>query len=588
MAGASGKVRIIAELRVPFAAEGKLSAQESLQQRSDIAGARSSVLARLALPGNPRIRMFDALPLVAMDVSLEELDRLASDPNISIIQEDRINKAMLAESVPLIGGTAAWSAGYRGLGQTVAIIDTGVDKDHPFLSGKVVSEACYSIGGWCPGGAISSTSPGSGRPCPGRDCDHGTHVAGIAAGQGWKFSGVARDANIIAVQVFSPDGMDSIAQDSDIIAGLQRVYELRNSFKIAAVNMSLGSGIVYQGHCDVRNAGMKMAIDQLASAGIATVIASGNSSASNGISYPACISSAVSVGAVSESAWGMCEGGPAAVDRVACYSNSSSILSLLAPGSLITSSVPNRRFAAKHGTSMAAPHVAGAWAILKEKMPGASVQSVLTALQSTGQAVTDYRNGISKSRIKVAAALTQFNDNRPAINYVRGGTAEGLVSFSPSGSAPNCRQDCINRFAPGTTVTLTATPDPGVAFYGWGGQCSGLGSCTVTMSQQLDVTAGFYTGNLLPLTYTRSGSGTGRVGFAVPGFTTSCTGACTRSYWKNAKVMLSAQPDADSYFKGWSGTCRGPKIYCSVRMEMAKNVTAVFEKLPGMASTASK
>ncbi len=123
IAGGSGKVRIIAELRVPFAAEGKLSVQESLQQRSDIAGARSSVLARLSLPGNPRIRMFDALPLVAMDVSLEELDRLASDPNILSIQEDRIYKAMLAESVPLIGGTAAWSAGYRGLGQTVAIID---------------------------------------------------------------------------------------------------------------------------------------------------------------------------------------------------------------------------------------------------------------------------------------------------------------------------------------------------------------------------------------------------------------------------------------------------------------------------------
>lgn len=331
----SGKVRIIVELRVPYAAEGKLSDQEARQQRSDISGTRASVLAKLALRGDARIRTFDALPLVAMDVTLDDLDRLASDPNVLSVQEDQLNKPMLEESVPLIGGTAAWSAGYRGLGQTVAIIDTGVDKAHPFLFGKVVSEACYSTGRWCPGGSMSSTAPGSGRPCPGSDCDHGTHVAGIAAGQGTKFSGVAKDSSFIAIQVFSPVDNKTRAYVSDIIAGLQRVYELRNTYHIAAVNMSLGSGR-YTDYCDgdIR----KDIIDNLRAAGIATVISSGNDGYTDAISAPACISSAVSVGSVSDSAWGACSGDPAAVDKVACYSNSSDFLSLLAPGSLITSS----------------------------------------------------------------------------------------------------------------------------------------------------------------------------------------------------------------------------------------------------------
>lgn len=90
--------------------------------------------------------------------------------------------------------------GLFGVGQTVAILDTGVEKTHPFLMGKVVSEACYSTNNAdlsserpvCPGGVTNSTAPGSGVNCAISGCDHGTHVAGIVGGKGATFSGSPR------------------------------------------------------------------------------------------------------------------------------------------------------------------------------------------------------------------------------------------------------------------------------------------------------------------------------------------------------------------------------------------------------------
>ena len=157
------------------------------------------------------------------------------------------------------------------------------------------------------------------------------------------------------------------------------------------------SGGAFVAPCDTNP--LKPLIDQLRNASIATVIAAGNGARTDtgvfvpGIASPGCISSAVSVGATTKG------------DQIAAFSQTAPFLSLLAPGVDITSSVPGGGFLALNGTSMATPHVAGAWAILKQLSPGASVATVLGTLAATGRPIADARNGVTTPRIRIYDAL---------------------------------------------------------------------------------------------------------------------------------------------------------------------------------------
>ncbi len=429
-ASSKGSVRVIVQLGVTTFPEEELeSAAAVASQRRGIAATRAALLAELAGTGHRTIREFETIPFVALEVAPDAMTALEASNNVIGVEEDRILSPLLSQSVPLIGADQAWAAGFDGTGPVVAILDTGVDKTHPFLSGKLVEEACFSSNGNCPNGLASQTGPGAGVPCTYAPdaCRHGTRVAGIAAGSGAgagvSFSGVAKGAQIIAVQVFSRftgsefcgAGEDpcALAFTSDVIAGAERVLALSSQYAIAAVNLSLGGGR-FTSPCDSAQPAGKALIDNLRSVGIATVIASGNDGFTDSLSAPACISTAVSVGSTTKS------------DVVSFFSNSASFLSLLAPGQSITSSVPDGGFDVGDGTSFAAPHVAGAWAILKQKKPTATVEEVLIALAGTGLPITDPKSGITKPRIQVDQALQAIGPSTPVT----------AVTFSPDKPSP--------------------------------------------------------------------------------------------------------------------------------------------------------
>lgn len=501
-----GSVKIIVQVRTPLPLESRLM-EKNVQEKSDIIlSTQNQMITQLENKGQTpsRVRKFKYSPHIALTVDSTTLDALLSSPDVISIEEDIPVPHALDQSVPRIGATQLHINNVTGSDWAVAVLDTGVDKTHPFLLDSVVSEACYSSndGGsssLCPGGVNFLETEGSAMPyggdCPTKECDHGTHVAGIVAGRrdviDSRGPGVAPKASIIAIQVFSRFDSEewcgtgqspcTLSWSSDQIAGLERVYELRNTHMIASVNMSLGGETTYTEYCDKEFSAMKAAIDNLRAAGIATVIASGNSNACGGISFPACISSAVSVGATYVDIYD--------TEGVASYSNSSSFLSLLAPGSDIYSSVPWSLFDRWSGTSMATPHVAGAWALMKQAYPTATVDHILSSFTTTGLSVTDqYCSSVTKKRINVYEAY-EIMGNTVFLTVTTSGGGKGTVT-SPSGI--DCGIVCSKEFDYGTEVKLTAQPDSDHVFTGWSGACAGTNpECIITMNEDHVVNAAF-------------------------------------------------------------------------------------------------
>ena len=403
-----GRVRVIAGLRTSFTPEGALSGDDRRAQRTSIDDASARVRRALVGTRHEVVHTYETVPYIALVLSPKALEQLEASEAVATLQEDVADPTALAQSTRIVEATENVAVNRQGAGGAVAILDTGVQKSHPFLQHspgvpKVLSEACYSAGADCPGNVTASTASGSGANCTyaTSGCRHGTHVAGIAAGKGTSFSGVAPRARLISIQVFSRfTGADcanagedpcTLSFVSDQIAGLERVFALRNTFSIGAANMSIGGG-QFTSTCD--SDARKSIIDNLRSARIPTVIASGNDGFTNAVSAPGCISTAITVGSTGDS------------DQVSLFSNSSSVVDLFAPGEGINSSVPGGGFASFDGTSMATPHVAGAWTVARRLSPTLSVLRIEQAMDATGKPVTDTFASppITRDRIRAFSA----------------------------------------------------------------------------------------------------------------------------------------------------------------------------------------
>jgi hypothetical protein len=327
---------------------------------------------------------FRHLPFLHVRVdSPEALEALAADPDVVAVAPDA--RYRLLETTPpnltLINQPKAAAAGKLGAGASVAVLDTGTDYRRAPFSCTAPGDGCKVAfaADFAPQDNLADDSVG-----------HGTNVSGIVLA-------VAPAARILALDVFNGEN----ASSSTILAAINWTIENRAKYNIAAMNMSFGGGS-FTSPCtsDV----MAVAIDRARTAGIAAAVASGNEGKTNALSTPACGPSAVSVGAVYAANVGTLRGPctdlTTAADKVACFSNSASFLTVLAPGVFITAAGITMT-----GTSQATPHVAGALAVLHAAFPSETPAALVARLTKTGVAVKDARNNLTKPRIDLAAAL---------------------------------------------------------------------------------------------------------------------------------------------------------------------------------------
>ena len=362
---------------------------------------------------------YESFSLVAGRATRAGIVRLANRPDVDWVTIDGTRRRFQATpqaAASLMRSDQANSLGFTGAGQAIAVLDTGVDYTSPQLGGGGFPNAKV-IGGM-------DTADEDNDPM---DCDgHGTSVSGIIAGS----TGVAPDAKIVAIKVFKSSdpttnaSCDDTAFVSDMIQGINFAISHKAEFHIGAINMSLGAepDTDNQGYCDASEPAEAAAVDAAAAADVPVIVASGNGLHLHALAAPACISSAVSVGAVyslssSRVNWSDCQDAPATPDLVACFSNSNTNLSLLAPGAFWNTvgkggrTVPNFG-----GTSASTPAAAGAFALLRQARPDLNGFGILGLLRTTGDPVTDPRNNLTTPRINALAAV-QLAANRFA-NYV--------------------------------------------------------------------------------------------------------------------------------------------------------------------------
>jgi len=378
---------------------------------------QNELLTRLHVSDGRVISKFKHVPMMSLRLTESQLATVFADPELEIFA-DRIHRPQLASSVPIVYSTQNTSVYHGDNRWAVAVLDSGVDKSHPMLQTKVISEACFSTTdglasatSLCPDGDDvdtlpdqTSTSLGSGVPCVGIvGCAHGTQIAGVIAGNDNGVEGVARDANIISIQVYSqiddeitcfPDTKCLGAFDSDIIAALDHVLSLNSSLDIAAVNLSLGflPASPPSGTCDTQPE--KPSIDALRAAGVPVVIPTGNDGLTQGMRIPACISTAIAVASTND------------IDQPSTNNNINAALDLFAPGENILSPAPGNGYLSGTGTSFASAHVAGAWAVAKNKWPSATVDELEALFKTTGVDVSQH--GETRKRINLDAVLAQI------------------------------------------------------------------------------------------------------------------------------------------------------------------------------------
>jgi len=387
-------------------------------------------VAQSAATGFVARRGMNHIPVVAGTIPAADVERLATLPIVRWVEHDFHLQARRTQGGALIDAPELRSFGGSGNGIGVAVLDTGIDWTHPELSGSKVTAA---------GDYTDTQFSDEGFD----DEGHGTACAGIVAGSS---GGMAPQAHLWALKVLDSEGSGSF---SYTVAALDDIYaNLGNYGGVHVVSLSLGGSTAFNYACDSQMPSMTSAMSRLVNSGITIFVSSGNDGCSDGINFPACVSHAISVGAVYDAnvggiGWGEgtctpqgCDDTTTAADKIACYSNSGVPLDILAPSYACSTTALGGGYWGPStggyfsGTSASCPYAAGVAAQIKSLRPSSTPTEIRSAMTSTGNPILDSRNGLSRRRIEADAAYA----------YLAGGGGGGGGSCT-SGTSQILLQD---------------------------------------------------------------------------------------------------------------------------------------------------
>jgi serine protease AprX len=368
-------------------------------------GPDDSKAAKIARKGGHETKRLHLVKASAVTVSAARLNDVADDDEVESIVPDRsVNASAYSASVATINAPVAWQQyGVNGTGIGIALIDSGVFSSVTDLTSRIAYNQT-----WVGNSATDQFG-------------HGTHVAGILAGTGKNstgssysvtFMGIAPGANLVNLRVLDQNGM---GKDSDVIAAIQTAIQLKSKYNIRVLNLSLGRPV----YGSYKNDPLCQAVEAAWKAGIVVVVAAGNYGRNNyagnqgygTITAPGNDPYVITVGAMKDN------GTPGRNDdTIASYSSKGPTLfdqiakpDLVAPGNQIISTRANNStlvayptttvrtqaykpgpsntvssaYLMLNGTSMAAPVVSGAAALLLQQNPKLTPDQVKVRLMET-------------------------------------------------------------------------------------------------------------------------------------------------------------------------------------------------------------
>lgn len=408
-----------------------LGAVTVAQQPALVAELQTQVLGKLTPTEFQPYRQYHYVPGLAGTVNAAGLAKLQADPLVAAIQLDHPGQAHLQESLPgLDANLVHTNAGLTGNGVTVAVLDSGIDSDHPDLGPALVAQHCFTNSNCPPAATVESDSAEDAN-------GHGSHVAGVITADGVVVGpGFAPDANIVAVRVLDGNGGGFV---SDWIAGLDWVRANLATTPVQIVNLSLGTFALYAGNCDAQEPLMAAAVNLLRAQGVTIFASSGNQGSSTRISAPACNSGVLAVGATYDSNvgrqptdgtyqsnfggnWPACADTTTALQTITCFTNSNSELDMVAPGAPIVSAYLGGGSGTYWGTSQASPTAAGIAALLLDRNPTLSPAAIETLLKASGSLITDPKNNRQFPLINARAAVDLITPVAPQTVTLSGPT----------------------------------------------------------------------------------------------------------------------------------------------------------------------